>query len=141
MKSPWYQLLFNQPLQSRSEIGVFYSRGASISMQGLLVFFHGVLQIIGGAWFTVFTFSTFAQVGMGLIPEGTSDCIHGIESMVTGEFSRKSWAKEKVISIGVSLIRFGVGKLIAMGFKASKMLIKGFCKELKMMPKFLFKEA
>ncbi|KAJ8366815.1 hypothetical protein AAFF_G00341980 [Aldrovandia affinis] len=65
-----------------------------------------------------------AQVGLGLITEGLSDCLTGIEAMVTGEFSWTSWAIDKAISIGVSLIGFGVGKLIAKGFKSSKMLIK-----------------
>ncbi|XP_008303716.1 uncharacterized protein LOC103375268 isoform X2 [Stegastes partitus] len=78
---------------------------------------------------------------MGLITEGISDCISGIEAMVTGEFSWKSWAIGKAISIGVSLIGFGVGKLIAKGFKASKMLIKGFGKQLKPMSKFLSRQA
>nr|XP_046244072.1 uncharacterized protein LOC124058672 [Scatophagus argus] len=109
--------------------------------EALLVFFLGVVQIIGGALLTAFTFGTLAQVGMGLITEGISDCIYGIESMVTGEFSWKSWAIEKAISIGVSLIGFGVGKLIAKGFKACKTLIKGFGKELKSMPKFLSRQA
>ncbi|GLD72897.1 uncharacterized protein AKAME5_002422200, partial [Lates japonicus] len=107
----------------------------------LAVFFLGVLQIIGGALITVFTCGTLAQVGMGLITEGISDCITGIESMVTGEFSWKSWAIGKAISIGVSLIGFGVGKLIAKGFKMSKLLIKRFGKELKSLPKFLSKQA
>ncbi|XP_072543005.1 uncharacterized protein [Salminus brasiliensis] len=78
---------------------------------------------------------------MGLIIEGISDCISSIESMVTGEFSWKSWAIEKAISIGLSLIGFGVGKLIAKGFKASKVLMKGLSKKLKLMPKFLSRQA
>ncbi|XP_038585018.1 uncharacterized protein LOC119910463 [Micropterus salmoides] len=111
------------------------------SWEGLLVFCLGILQIIGGALLTAFTFGTLAQVGMGLITEGISDCITGIEAMVTGEFSWTSWAIDKAISIGVSLIGFGVGKLIAKGFKASKMLIKAFGKQLKAMPKFLSRQA
>ena len=98
------------------------------------------MQIIGGALLTAFTFGALAQVGMGLIVEGISDCISGIESMVTGEFSWKSWAIEKAISIGISLIAFGVGKLVTKGYKASKLLMKGFGK-LKSMPKFLSRQA
>ncbi|XP_008298026.1 uncharacterized protein LOC103370675 [Stegastes partitus] len=105
------------------------------SWEGLVVFFLGILQIIAGALLAVFTFGALAQVGMGLITEGISDCISGIEAMVTGEFSWKSWAINKAISIGISLIGFGVGKLIAKGFKVCKMLIKGLGKKLKALPK------
>ncbi|KAI4873585.1 hypothetical protein NFI96_025328 [Prochilodus magdalenae] len=109
--------------------------------EALGVFFLGVLQIIGGALLAVSTFGTLAQVGIGLITEGISDCISGIESMVKDEFSWKAWATDKAISIGISIIGFGVGKLIAKGFRACKELVKGFGKELKPMPKFLSKQA
>ncbi|XP_061103018.1 uncharacterized protein LOC133131644 isoform X2 [Conger conger] len=78
---------------------------------------------------------------MGLITEGISDCITGIESMITGEFSWTSWAINKAISIGVSLIGFGIGKLVSKGFKAAKMAVKGFGKQLKAMPKFFASQA
>ncbi len=58
-----------------------------------------------------------------------------------GEFSWKSWAIEKAISIGVSLIGFGVGKLIAKGFQACKTALKGFGKQMKALPKFLSKQT
>ncbi|XP_033853276.3 uncharacterized protein LOC117398398 isoform X1 [Acipenser ruthenus] len=109
--------------------------------EGLLVFFLGVLQIVGGTLLTVFTAGTLATVGMSLITEGISDCISGIEAMVTGEFSWKSWAIEKSISVAVSLIGFGVGKLLAKGFKASKAAIKSFGKNLKSLPKVISKES
>ncbi|XP_036930196.1 uncharacterized protein LOC119006011 [Acanthopagrus latus] len=150
-KSPIFSLVSTADEDFQVEAYNLYSQGLKyvftveeeprFPWEGLLVFLLGVLQIIGGALLTAFTFGTFAQVGMGLITEGISDCISGIEAMVTGEFSWKSWAIEKAISIGVSLIGFGVGKLIAKGFKASKMLIKGFGKKLKLMPKFLSKQA
>ena len=107
----------------------------------LLVFCLGILQIVGGALLTAFSFGTLAQVGMGLIVEGISDCITGIEGMITGEFSWQSWAIEKAISIGISLISFGVGKLITKGFKAAKMLVKGLGKKLKSLPKFFSKQV
>ncbi|XP_065812814.1 uncharacterized protein [Labrus bergylta] len=109
--------------------------------EALLVFILGAVQIIAGALLTAFTFGSLAQVGMGLITEGISDCISAIESMVTGVFSWTSWAIEKAVSIVVSLIGFGIGKLISKGFKACKSLVKGFGKELKSMPKFLSKQA
>ncbi|XP_073339951.1 uncharacterized protein [Pagrus major] len=150
-KSPMFSLLSNGGEDLQVEAENLYCKGLQyvfsvkkkprFSWEGLLVFFLGILQIVGGALLTAFTFGTFAQVGMGLITEGISDCISGIESMVTGEFSWKAWAIGKAISIGVSLIGFGVGKLIAKGFKACKMSMKAFGKQLKSMPKFLSSQA
>ncbi|TKS66086.1 Pre-mRNA-splicing factor CWC22 -like protein [Collichthys lucidus] len=146
-KSPIISLVSNADEDLQVEANNLYSGGLRyvfsveeeprFSWEGLLVFCLGILQIIGGTLLTAFTFGTFAQIGMGLITEGISDCFSGVEAMVTGEFSWKSWAIEKAISIGVSLFSFGVGKLIAKGFKASMTLIKGFGKQLKAMPKFL----
>ncbi|XP_051816914.1 uncharacterized protein LOC127537765 [Acanthochromis polyacanthus] len=150
-KSPIFSLVPSADEDLQVEAYNLYSQGwkyvfsveekPRFSWEGLLVFFLGILQIVGGALLTASTFGALAQVGMGLITEGISDCISGIEAMVTGEFSWTSWAIEKAISIGVSLIGFGVGKLIAKGFKASKMLIKGFGKQLKAIPKFLSRQA
>ncbi|KAE8280991.1 hypothetical protein D5F01_LYC21567 [Larimichthys crocea] len=146
-KSPIISLVSNADEDLQVEANNLYSGGLRyvfsveeeprFSWEGLLVFGFGILQIIGGTLLTAFTFGTLAQIGIGLITEGISDCISGIEAMVTGEFSWKSWAIEKAISIGVSLTSFGVGKLIAKGFKASMTLIKGFGRQLKAMPKFL----
>ncbi|XP_036929417.1 uncharacterized protein LOC119005671, partial [Acanthopagrus latus] len=150
-KSPIFSLVLNGDEDLQVEAENLYSQGLKyvfsveeeprFSWEGLLVFCLGVLQIVGGALLIAFTFGTFAQVGMGLITEGISDCISGIESMVKGDFSWKSWAIEKAISIGVSFIGFGVGKLIAKGFKSSKVLIKEFGKELKLMPSFFSSQA
>ncbi|XP_035798188.1 uncharacterized protein LOC118469439 [Amphiprion ocellaris] len=150
-KSPIFTLVPTTDEDLQVEAYNLYSQGLKyvfsvgekprFSWEGLMVFCLGILQIIGGTLLTAFTFGALAQVGMGLVTEGISDCISGIEAMVTGEFSWKSWAIEKAISIGVSLIGFGVGKVIAKGFKASKMLIKGFRKQLKAMPKFLSSQA
>ncbi|KAM8734729.1 uncharacterized protein AB9X84_023451 [Acanthopagrus schlegelii] len=150
-KSPIFSLVLNGDEDLQVEAENLYSQGLKyvfsveeeprFSWEGLLVFCLGVLQIVGGALLIAFTFGTFAQVGMGLITEGISDCISGIESMVKGDFSWKSWAIEKAISIGVTFIGFGVGKLIAKGFKSSKVLIKEFGKELKLMPSFFSSQA
>ena len=150
-KSPIVSLVSTSDQEEQMEAYNLYSRGLkyvfcveeepSFPWGALAVFFLGILQIVGGALLTAFTFGALAQVGIGLIIEGISDCIDGIYGMVTGEFSWKSWALQKAVSIGVSLIGVGVGKLISKGFKASKMVIKGFGKELKSMPKFLSRQA
>lgn len=150
-KSPIVSLVSTSDQDEQMEAYNLYNRGLKyvfcveeephFSWGALAVFCLGILQIFGGALVTAFTFGTFAQVGMGMIAEGISDCIDGIEGMVTGEFSWKSWAVQKAISISVSLIGFGVGKLISKGFKASKMLTKEFSKQLKSMPKFLSRQA
>ncbi|XP_071348600.1 uncharacterized protein [Trachinotus anak] len=150
-KSPMFSLVSSADEDLQAEADNLYSRGQKyvfsveekprFPWEALLVFGLGVLHIVGGALLTAFTFGTLANVGMGLITEGISDFIHSIESMVTGEFSFKSWAINKVIFIGVSLIGSGVGKLIAKGFKRCKVMIKGFGKQLKSMPEFLIRQA
>ncbi|XP_017266578.1 uncharacterized protein LOC108232940 [Kryptolebias marmoratus] len=149
-KSPVFSLVSNTDEDLQAEAYDLYNRGLKYVFaveeepsfwEALLVFFLGILQIIAGALLVVFTAGTLAQVGMGLITEGISDCIYGIEALVTGDFSWKSWAIEKAISIGVSLISCGIGKLIAKGFKACKMALKGLGKKLKALPKFFSRQT
>ncbi|KAJ8342045.1 hypothetical protein SKAU_G00319730 [Synaphobranchus kaupii] len=149
-KAPVFTLVSDSEEELQMETFNLYDRGLQyifsveeeprFPWEALVVFLLGVLQIVGGALLTAFTFGTMAQVGLGLIVEGISDCITGIESMITGEFSWQSWAIEKAISIAVSLIGFGIGKLVSKGFKAAKMLAKGFGK-LKKMPRFFASQA
>ncbi|XP_061573869.1 uncharacterized protein LOC133440573 [Cololabis saira] len=152
-KSPVFSLVSSADEELQAEAYNLYNKGMKYIFAveeeptlwgALVVLFLGILQIVAGVLLTVFTFGTLAKVGMGLITEGVSDCIYGIEALVTGEFSWKSWAIEKAISIGISLISFGVGKLIKLvkqGFKAFKMALKGLGKKLKALPKFLSKQA
>lgn len=88
---------------------------------GLVVFLLGVAQLVGGVLLTVFTVEAAASIGMGLIAEGISDCISGIEGMVTGEFSWTEWAIAKATGLALSLISGGVSRLATTGFKALKM--------------------
>ncbi|XP_014887490.1 uncharacterized protein LOC106947176 [Poecilia latipinna] len=150
-KSPVFSLVSDADEALQLEADNLYRRGLKyvfsveekprFCWEGLVVFLLGVLQIVAGALLTVFTVGTLAQIGMGLITEGISDCIEGITAMVTGEFSWKEWAIGKAISIGVSIISFGVGKLISKGFKAAKAAFKAIGKKLKSLPKFLSKQA
>ncbi|KAL3988693.1 cytochrome c oxidase assembly protein subunit 19 [Sarotherodon galilaeus] len=148
-KSPIFCLVSGADKDLQVEVYTLYNRGLKyifsvedeprFSWEGLLVTFFAVLQNIGGALLTACLFRTLAQVGMGLITEEKTDSTS--ESMVTGEFSWKSWAIEKAISLGVSLVGFGVGKLIAKSFKSSEILFKGMGKKMKPMPKFLSRQA
>ncbi|KAM4552133.1 uncharacterized protein PAE49_015651 [Odontesthes bonariensis] len=150
-KSPVFSLVSNADEELQVEAYNLYNQGLKyvfaveeeprFSWGGLLVFCLGLLQIVGGALLTVFTCGTLAQVGNGLIIEGISDCISGVEAMVTGEFSWKSWAIQKAISVGLSIITFGVGKLIAKGFKPCKVLIKSLGKKFKSLTKFFSRQT
>ena len=105
---------------------------------GLACFLLGVAQIVGGVLLTVFTVGTAASIGMGLISEGISDCISGIEGMVTGEFDWKEWAIAKATGLAISLISGGVSRLATSGFKALKVGYKIASKvgrQLKAIPK------
>ncbi|XP_019911653.3 uncharacterized protein LOC105006331 [Esox lucius] len=109
--------------------------------KGLAVFFLGVAQIVGGVLLTAFTGGVLLQVGYHLISEGISDCITGVKAMITGTFSWASWAISKAVSLAVSLIGFGVGKLISKGWRASKNAISGFGNKLTSLQKLISNQA
>ncbi|XP_014185304.2 uncharacterized protein LOC106632424 [Haplochromis burtoni] len=148
-KSPIFCLVSGADKDLQVEVYTLYNRGLRyifsvedeprFSWEGLLVTFFAVLQNIGGSLLTACMFHRLAQVGMGLITEEKTDSTS--ESTMTGEISWKSWATEKAISLGVSLIGFGVGKLVAKSFKSSEILLKGMGKKMKPMPKFLSRQA
>ncbi|XP_058859141.1 uncharacterized protein LOC117434967 [Acipenser ruthenus] len=98
--------------------------------EGLGVFLLGVIQIVGGVLLTALTAGTLSSIGMALITEGVSDCIDGVTAVVEGEFSWGSWAISKAISIGVSLIGSGIGKVAT----------KAFEKDLTRLPEMLTSE-
>ena len=87
------------------------------SFGGLIVFLLGCLQVVVGAFLVATGF--FATFGLGLIAEGVSDIIYGIEAMATGEFSWKEWGIQKAISITVAIVTAGIG---AVALKAGKVL-------------------
>ncbi|XP_061602486.1 uncharacterized protein LOC133464487 [Cololabis saira] len=145
-KSPVFSLVSSADEELQGEAFNLYNRGLKYiftveqeptSWGPLLVIILGIAQIVAGVLLTVFTVGALAQVGIGLAIEGISDCINGIAAWVEGDFSWKTWVTDKAISIGVSIISFGVGKLITKGFKACKMLVTGLGKNLKALPQFV----
>ena len=88
---------------------------------GLTCFIMGIAQLAAGVLLTVFTVGTAATIGMTLISEGISDCISGIEGMVTGEFSWAEYAISKSISIAISLASGGIARLVSKVDKGAKL--------------------
>ena len=84
------------------------------------VFLLGIAQVVAGVLLAVFTVGTAANIGMALIAEGVSDCVAGIDGMVTGEFSWVEWGISKATGLMLSLICGGVSRLATSGFKAIK---------------------
>ncbi len=107
--------------------------------EGLVVFLLGVAQIVAGALLVAFTAGAASQFGMALIGEGISDCIDGIEGMVTGEFSWTEWAITKATGIALSLVTGGVSRLASTGLKAIKAgyKIAKTVRQLKAIPKIV----
>ncbi|XP_073472470.1 uncharacterized protein [Aquarana catesbeiana] len=89
----------------------------------LLCFFLGALQIIAGILICGLTCGAASQFGLGLISEGVSDMVSGIEGMIKGTFDWVQWAVSKAISIGMSLLTAGC-KLIFKGAKAMVSITK-----------------
>ncbi|XP_077323167.1 uncharacterized protein LOC143956876 [Lithobates pipiens] len=83
----------------------------------LICFLLGAAQILAGILVCGLTCGAASQFGLGLISEGVSDMVAGIEGMIKGTFSWAQWAISKAISIGVSLATAGF-KIIMKGSKA-----------------------
>ena len=94
------------------------------SWGALAVFFIGLLQVAAGAILIAVTAGTATNIGMGLISEGVSDVIEGVEGMVKGTFDWASWGISKAINLGTSLLVGGVGKFLKGGASAVKGSIK-----------------
>ncbi|XP_078533262.1 uncharacterized protein LOC144819164 [Lissotriton helveticus] len=120
------------------EVNVLYDYGLSFVFEvekkpefcisALICFIIGALQVLAGVLVCVFTCGTASQFGMGLITEGVSDMISGIEGMIKGAFDWAEWAISKAISIGLSLITAGfsiIKKAAQAVVKVTKGLLNG----------------
>ncbi|KAJ1212503.1 hypothetical protein NDU88_000159 [Pleurodeles waltl] len=120
------------------ELNVLYDYGLSFVFEvekkpefcidALICFIFGALQVLAGILVCVFTCGTASQFGMGLISEGVSDMISGIEGMIKGAFDWAEWAISKAISIGLSLITSGfslIKKAAQAVVKVTKGLLSG----------------
>ncbi|KAJ1212522.1 hypothetical protein NDU88_000177, partial [Pleurodeles waltl] len=127
----------DSPITS-DELIVLYDYGLSFVFEvekkpefcisALICFIIGALQVLAGILVCVFTCGTASQFGMGLISEGVSDMISGIEGMIKGAFSWAEWAISKAISIGLSLITAGfslIKKAAQAVVKVTKGLLNG----------------
>ncbi|KAM9718212.1 uncharacterized protein ACNS7B_021606 isoform 2-T4 [Menidia menidia] len=81
------------------------------SIDALLCFCLGVLQVAAGVLVCTLSSGTASQFGLALINEGVSDMIHGVKGMIQGGFDWAEWAISKAISIGVSLVFGGLSRL------------------------------
>ncbi len=92
-----------------------------------------------GAVLVAFTAGPASQFGMFLLGEGISDCIDGIEGMITGQFSWAEWAIIKAAGIALSLLTGGLIRVASTGFKAIKTgyKITKFGRQLKAIPKII----
>ncbi|XP_073730550.1 uncharacterized protein [Misgurnus anguillicaudatus] len=97
-------------------------------IDALICFILGAVQVFAGALICALTLGAASQFGMGLIGEGVSDMISGIEGMINGTFSWASWAISKSISIGLALLTAGFSafkKAVTGVFKATKSILNG----------------
>ncbi|XP_048010494.1 uncharacterized protein LOC125244454 [Megalobrama amblycephala] len=97
-------------------------------IDALICFILGVVQVLAGILICALTLGTASQFGMGLIAEGVSDMISGIEGMIKGTFDWVSWAISKSISIGLALLTAGfslIKKAVTAVFKVTKSLLNG----------------
>ncbi|KAF6739997.1 Protein translocase subunit SecA [Oryzias melastigma] len=120
-ESSVYSLTKNKDFISTQELMVLDEFGLCIvfdvkkkpefSFDAFVCFCLGVLQVAAGVLVLTLSQGAASQFGFGLISEGVSDMIHGIKGMIQGSFDWAEWAVSKAISIGVSLVFGGLGRL------------------------------
>ncbi|XP_078533257.1 uncharacterized protein LOC144819159 [Lissotriton helveticus] len=109
-----FSLSTDRGLITTDEMTVLYDYGLSFVFEvekkpefcidALICFILGVTQVVAGILLVTITSGVASQIGLGLIGEGISDMISGIEGMIRGSFSWAEWASAKALSIGLSLI-------------------------------------
>ncbi|KAF5880029.1 Protein translocase subunit SecA [Clarias magur] len=133
-----YMLSEDKNFITTNELRALYDYGLGVVFEvkekpkfcfdALICFILGVLQVLAGILVCALTLGQASQIGFGLIAEGVSDMISGIEGMIKGTFSWASWAISKSISIGLSLLTAGFSMIknaATSVFKATKALLKG----------------
>ncbi|CAF4310381.1 unnamed protein product, partial [Adineta steineri] len=78
----------------------------------------GLAQVISGAILISFG---LVNIGGALISEGISDMIYATMAGLSGNFSWKDWAIQKAISLSLSIMSAGLGKLASIGSTAAKL--------------------
>ncbi|CAK6977192.1 uncharacterized protein LOC121895074, partial [Scomber scombrus] len=133
-----YMLLEEKDFIISNELLELYEHGLGIVFEvkkkpkfcidALICFIIGALQVLAGVLVCALSCGTATQFGLGLINEGVSDMISGIEGMITGAFDWASWAISKSISIGMSLLTAGfstIKKAVTSVYKVTKSLLNG----------------
>ncbi|RVE63398.1 hypothetical protein OJAV_G00136070 [Oryzias javanicus] len=120
-ESSVYSLTKNKDFISTQELMVLDEFGLCIvfdvkkkpefSIDAFVCFCLGALQVAAGVLVLTLSYGAASQFGFGLISEGVSDMIQGIRGMIQGGFDWAEWAVSKAISIGVSLVFGGLGRL------------------------------
>ncbi|XP_063049275.1 uncharacterized protein LOC134443419 [Engraulis encrasicolus] len=118
-ETPMLSLVNSTNEDKKEEAWSLYSRGlkyvfsveekSTSFWEALGVFVLGLAQVLIGVGLC---FIGWKKVGGFLIDSGLSDMYSGVKGMVTGEFSWKDWAIDKVFGIGMSFTSFLIGKLI-----------------------------
>ncbi|KAJ3083732.1 hypothetical protein HDU99_006855 [Rhizoclosmatium hyalinum] len=90
----------------------------------------GIAQAVAGACLMALTAGSF---GMGLIAEGISDVVTGLQAVIKGDgsFSWTEYFKDKAISLAISVACSGIAKLGKLAFKAGKYVLKNGVKMIK----------
>ncbi|CAM9320073.1 unnamed protein product [Lampetra planeri] len=135
-----YCLLAEKDFITANELRMMYQYGLGIvfevkkkprfSIDALICFLIGVLQVVAGVVVCVISCGAASTIGMGLINEGVSDIISGSIGMITGSFSWAEWAISKSIRIGVSLLCAGFTFVRNVGLKSPRALLQAGSKTL-----------
>ena len=88
-----------------------------LKIAGIIAF--GILQCIAGIAVELFTLGAATHVASGLIGEGFGDILFAVECIFTGYCSLKEYAKQKAISVAMTVCTQGLGAWLSRGAKFS----------------------
>lgn len=105
----------------------------------------GVAQMAIGIAIQVYSVGALAPIGTGFLNEGVNDLMFAMSAMWSGHFSWTNYAKQKMISIGITVATCGVAAYLSRGSKVSrfgsKLFKAGKCSSSELVGSALIKDA
>jgi hypothetical protein len=102
----------------------------------------GLAQIAAGSILAVCTFGAASTLSSMLISEGIGDMVFAIESAASGEKMKwKAYSQHKVLSLSITIVTMGVGKILAKGAQVAKQSTNAVAKSAQVAEKAAKKAA
>lgn len=94
--------------------------------QAFTVAMIGVLQIAAGVAINFISAGVLSPIGTALIAEGINDIMFAIQTGLTGTFSWSAYGKQKMISVGITILTAGLATYLTWSTAVAKTAMAGF---------------